>query len=82
MTLNPIKANVTELCLSDGLMVLFSYRTPVACYWHNGAGTKEWYRTDKKWSVTTSRHINQWLCGVPTTSKPQEYFDNLISEAK
>jgi len=40
-----------------GCEVLYSYETPVALI---TAGNRA-YKTDYKWSVTTSKHINQWL---------------------
>lgn len=79
MNLTPIKANMTELQLAGGLTVLFSYCTPVACKWTNGS-TYEHFRTEKKWSQTTTRHINSWLGGNCAAFKPQEYFDGLISD--
>jgi hypothetical protein len=62
MKLNPIAENMTEIELGVGLdgkpnRVLFSYSTPVAVY-RSGEG---YYRTNKFWSRTTSRHINKWL---------------------
>jgi hypothetical protein len=70
MHLKSIQSNMTELTLSNGTQVLFSYQTPVAC-WIEG----QFYKTDKKWSNTTTRHINKWThCAV---AKPQEYFDNI-----
>jgi hypothetical protein len=57
------------------LLVLFSYSTPVASY---DKRTLDYYRTDKKWSMTTTRHINKWLDGVQATHKPQSYFDCLL----
>lgn len=71
MNLKPLASNKTELTLSDGTQVLFSYATPVAC-WKDG----EFFKTSKKWSHTTTRHINSWA--HLATEKPQEYFDNLI----
>ena len=74
---------MTELEL-NGTLILFSYKTPVACLvlepenggWHQ-------YKTDKKWSVTTSRHINKWNPrGGAFGLKPQEYFDNLLAGVK
>jgi len=71
MKLNHIAANKNEITLSDGTQVLFSYQTPVAA-WKEG----EFFKTDKFWSKTTSRHINSWShCAI---EKPQEYFDNLV----
>jgi len=71
MNLKPLASNKTELTLEDGTQVLFSYETPVAC-WIQG----EYFKTSKKWSNTTSRHINSWVHFA--TEKPQEYFDNLV----
>jgi hypothetical protein len=85
MTLTPIKANMTELEL-DGMRVLFSYRTPVAALvreetaegasWHQ-------YRTEKRWSNTTTGHINTWNpLGGAYGLKPQEFFDSLGAGVK
>ena len=41
-----------------GCSVLYSYETPVALI---VGGSNRAYKTDRKWSVTTSKHINQWL---------------------
>lgn len=70
---------MTELSLADGSRILFSYSTPVATLQNN-----QFYKTDKKWSVTTSKHIGKWantFWNVPLSqweNKPQEYFDNLV----
>ena len=80
MTLNLIKQNMTELELSHKIVgglpikVLFSYKTPVAM--SDSVGLC--FKTSKKWSVTTSRHINQWLAGRPAREEKQEFFDNLV----
>ena len=58
MQLRPIAANQTELTLSNGTQVFFSYRTPVAAYLADKA---KYVRTATKWSTTTSRHINKWM---------------------
>jgi hypothetical protein len=57
MKLNPIGANKTELHTDNGNVILFSYKTPVAAF-VEGQG---WIKTSKKWSVTTSKHITQWI---------------------
>ena len=68
MKLNPIQANLTEITLNNGKKILFSYSTPVAS-WEDG----QFYKTETKWSNTTTRHINKWAhCAV---IRPQEYFD-------
>ena len=71
MELKHISGNKNQITLKDGTQVLFSYATPVAC-WIDGA----FYKTDKFWSKTTSRHINEW--SHLATIKPQSYFDNLV----
>lgn len=71
MKLIPLASNMTELELTDGTRVLFSYQTPVAAQTHEGC-----FKTDKKWSATTTRHINKWT--ATTKTKPQEYFDGLV----
>jgi hypothetical protein len=74
MRIKPITSNMTELVLNDGTQVLFSYQTPVAS-WKDG----QFFKTERKWSNTTTRHINKWAdCAI---SKPQEYFDNLVQGA-
>ena len=75
MLLTPIASNMTEI-ETDDARILFSYRTPVAAFVF-GEG---FVRTDKYWSVTTSRHINKW---IGTTDRPikqvaQTYLDNLV----
>lgn len=79
MNLNPIKANMTEVEIKPGVKILFSYKTPVAYHDFNNGVV---YRTAKKWSATTTRHINQWLGGFGDEERPQEFFDNLLSEVK
>ena len=76
MQLTPIAANQTEI-ETDKARVFFSYRTPVAAYVY-GEG---YVRTEKWWSVTTSRHINKWLPENGTVKEvTQTYLDNLVQE--
>lgn len=74
MKLNPIKSNMTEIEKSDGTIILFSYKTPVAACVGDGSG---FVRTEDFYSVTTSKHINQWLNGVNATKVPQTFLDHL-----
>lgn len=73
---------MTELELDGGTKVLFSYKTPVAVF-IVGQGV---IKTSKKWSATTTRHVNTWINDysryVTVQEKPQEYFDNLIAGVK
>ena len=61
MKLKNVGSNMTEVEI-NGCILLYSYSTPVA-----GKNTDGWYvgnamfKTDRKWSSTTSRHINKWF---------------------
>ncbi len=76
MKLNPLGSNRTELVYNDGTRVFFSYKTPVACY----VPTQGHSKTDTYYSVTTSRHINQWLNGADHETISQEYLNNLVAK--
>jgi len=71
MKLQNVGSNQTVLTI-DGNRVFFSYNTPVAA---EIGGV--FYRTEKKFSVTTSKHINKWLDGVKAEVKCQDFFENL-----
>ena len=72
MQLTPIASNMTEVETSEA-RILFSYRTPVAAYIY-GEG---YVKTEKYWSVTTSRHINKW--GAKDGKEiPQARLDSLV----
>jgi len=75
MKLKKLGNNVTLIKL-DTCEVLFSYETPVAALRYSD---HEYLRTDLFWSVTTSRHINQWLQGVEAQTVSQ---DDLYTMAK
>lgn len=75
MKLRPLKANMTELEIK-GKRVLFSYETPVA--YQNLDSVGNYYKTIKKWSNTTTRHINQWLGGNSAQLLDQSELDNLV----
>jgi len=76
MQLRPIKSNMTELTVGD-TTILFSYRTPVAGYDDQGA-----FRTAEHYSVTTSRHINQYLGGKDVgRTVSQDYINSLVEVA-
>ena len=71
--------SVAEHRYENGAEVLVSYSTPVAGY-IPGLGFIE---TDRKWSVTTSKHITQWKkrMGYPLTARvPQEEIDNWLQK--
>jgi hypothetical protein len=73
MKLSKLGPNTTELDLANGTTVLFSYKTPVAAY-VMGRGL---IKTEKKYSVTTSKHVNQWLDGREHETVDQMELDRL-----
>jgi hypothetical protein len=85
MNLKPLAANKTEMTFTkeDGstYRVLFSYQTPVAYIrtWPDGGMVIR--KTNKRWSNTTTRHINSW---IPTNhlAIDQSEFDNLLKGVK
>ena len=84
MKLTNIRSNMVELEIA-GNKILFSYNTPVAAIIHGGDRI---VKTNKKWSATTTRHINEWLAlldqqGIGDTSAipvDQSILDSLISD--
>ena len=64
---------VSKLPNGRTLEVLFSYETPVAV-----RGPTVDHKTERKWSVTTSKHINKFLpqCQSRVQIVPQEDLDN------
>lgn len=86
MKIKSLGTNITEVETKD-LRILVSYSTPVACIRYTGTQFKDHniaaLKTEEFFSVTTSKHINQWLrdngcepSKVPTGS--QEYFNQLL----
>jgi len=82
MRLNNISNNETEVIFNERLVdgskratFFFSYGTPVAAK----VGAK-YYKTEDKFSKTTSRHMNKWLEGVKAEVQPQNWFDKAILE--
>ena len=73
MRLKKIKPNCHALYMNDKSIILFSYQVPVAYY----DSYENYYRTSKKFSRTTSGHINSWLGGLSAKETDQLWFDNL-----
>lgn len=72
MKIKQVGSNMTELH-KDGIVVLFSYETPVAAYIDG-----ECVRTEEFYSPTTTRHINKWLAGVKARTVPQQTIEDLL----
>ena len=71
--LKALGANRTQVDL-NGNVVFFSYNTPVAANLREGG----FVRTDTKYSVTTSKHITQWLDGASARTVDQSEIDALL----
>ena len=76
MKLKQIGSNQTELDLGFA-QVFFSYETPVAARLTDGSLV----RTDERYSVTTTKHINKWLQGCDALTVPQYRIDCLLTSA-
>ena len=82
MKLRQISSNCNELALAKG-SILFSYETPVAISFDFPVSIdgQDWYgiwKTEEKFSKTTTRHINSWTATVRTL--PQEKLLALASQ--
>ena len=73
MKLKNIGSNMNEVEI-NGKSVLFSYETPVAGYCEQGA-----FRTDTKFSMTTSNHINKYVGGKDVGRVvPQSWIEGIV----
>ena len=79
MKINNVGSNMTELSTNSGAVILFSYSTPVAALLPSG----QYVRTEKKYSATTTRHVNKWLQGVSANveTRSAEFISNLTGAA-
>ena len=73
MIVKNIGSNMIEVILGE-LRILVSYETPVAAHTMFG-----FIKTSKKWSKTTSQHINKWLDGAVAEERPQKHFHDLLN---
>lgn len=73
MKIKQLGSNQMLMCMSD-IEILFSYETPVAGH----SDKLGWFRTNKKYSVTTSRHINRYLNGNDVVTISSEEIEKLL----
>ena len=80
MKLKQLGANQTEVQLSDHYetQIFFSYEQAVCVRTANGC-----FVTDKKYSQTTSGHINNWVANQSSIIQmvPQSEIDNFVNGA-
>lgn len=71
-----LNANMSIVTLNNGNQVGFSYAVPVVAVIDGRA-----YRTEEKYSVTTSKHCGKLLQSMHYAefagTKPQSFFDSL-----
>lgn len=72
-TLQHLAPNQTVLALDNGTEILFSYSTPVAAF----VPGRGYVKTDRRYSVTTSKHINGWA-GKTAATVPQNELNALV----
>ena len=74
MKLNNLGNNMVEVD-TEKFTVLVSYSTPVAC---KSKTDNKAFKTSRKWSVTTSKHVSKWLNGIEAETIEQGFFDSLV----
>jgi|TARA_B100001996_G_C18422772_1_gene501354 hypothetical protein len=74
MKLTPIASNQNVVTVNNGTEVFFSYSTPVAAF----VPSRGYLRTEVKYSVTTSRHINKWVGEANCETITQDEINNLV----
>jgi len=81
MKITNIASNMTEVRVNDNIALLVSYSTPVAAHTFYSSTGHHYYKTNRWWSQTTTRHINKWLKleGFPEVEdKDQKFFDIIL----
>lgn len=66
--------NAVALSLLNGVQIMFSYETPVAAF----VPGRGYLTTNVKYSRTTSKHINSYVAGRPTTAVSPNDLVNLL----
>lgn len=74
MKLRVLGSNQTVLEFVGGKEVFFSYNTPVAGFLP-GVG---YFRTETKYSQTTSRHINKYLGGAKAVNASDSEIQAIV----
>ena len=69
--------SATVHTLPSGIEVLYSYSTPVACYFPSCGVT---WRTNEWYSVTTSRQLNDWCRDYPEADLLDQGWINGVAE--
>ncbi|NCC71480.1 hypothetical protein EOM09_07950 [bacterium] len=73
MKLNTIAKDMTEIIFSDNSKLFYSYNTPVVFI----SAENKAYKTNKRYSSTTTRHISKYLEGKMAELKEQNFFNSI-----
>ena len=76
LRLRRVSNNQNVLTLPNGDYLLFSYETPVAIWTDDGI-----FKTDIKFSTTTSRHINSFANGKEVNEVTSYVFEDKYFDA-
>ena len=76
LLINNLDKNHTEARIGN-VVILFSYGTPIAYQDQNRTRV---YLTDRKFSKTTTAHMNMWADGLDCVSIPHDTIVQLVSE--
>jgi hypothetical protein len=79
MTLKHYGSNQTLLVTAKAA-IFFSYETPVAVLTFGPGSLGKYFRTDRFYSRTTSKHINHFLDGATAEVCPQSFIDSFLQE--
>jgi hypothetical protein len=71
------QTSATVITLPNDIEVLYSYSTPVACYFPASGTT---WRTSERYSVTTSRQVNAWCKDYPEAVEVEQGWINGVAE--
>ena len=73
MRLKQLGPNQAELITNHEYRILYSYETPVAGY----SPLIGWFKVNKKYSVTTTRHINKYLGDISAVALSPETIEQM-----
>lgn len=76
MKVKNIGSNQSLVQLNNGVEVLVSYETPVACF----IPGKGYFQSETKYSKTTSKHINTWIGWKGAPTMPQAKIEALMGK--
>ncbi len=80
MKLERLSPSMSVLNYENGVLVLFSYETPVAAIVHRNGDGFEYIKSEKFISKTTSNHVKKWLKGHEARVVPHAEIEKLLED--